>query len=273
MTQRAARRGPRRARRAHPRGVRARARRRRRRPEDRARPRLLHGLGLRDGARRARAARVDLLGRPLRHARVRRRQHLPGRRPVHRRLPAGVAPASAPASSRATRSVPSAVLVAVSNEDDRDRSDAVAAALRARGIPVEVAPTAAKFGKQIRHADRRGIPFVWFLGEDGRPRRPGQGHPLGRAGRTRTRPPGRPRRTTCGRGSCPRCGTRASCHGLTRRSNTCSTERMRWDAQKLGDATTRRRLPGLALAGLVRSVRTPGVRRRHVPRGDRARAR
>ena len=42
-----------------------------------------------------------------------------------------------------------------------------AAALRARGIPVEVAPSAAKFGKQIRHADRRGIPFVWFPGADG----------------------------------------------------------------------------------------------------------
>ncbi|WP_456824626.1 histidine--tRNA ligase [Cellulomonas sp. P5_E12] len=66
----------------------------------------------------------------------------------------------------ATRSVPSAVLVAVTNEDDRDRSDAVAAALRARGIPVEVAPSAAKFGKQIRHADRRGIPFVWFVADD-----------------------------------------------------------------------------------------------------------
>jgi len=65
---------------------------------------------------------------------------------------------------RATRSVPSAVLVAVSSEEDRGRSDAVAAALRARGIPVEVAPSAAKFGKQIRHADRRGIPFVWFPG-------------------------------------------------------------------------------------------------------------
>ena len=65
---------------------------------------------------------------------------------------------------RATRAVPSAVLVAVSSEEDRHRSDAVATALRARGIPVEVAPSAAKFGKQIRHADRRGIPFVWFLG-------------------------------------------------------------------------------------------------------------
>jgi len=73
---------------------------------------------------------------------------------------------------RATRSVPTAVLVAVTSEDDRSRSDAVAAALRARGVPVEVAPSAAKFGKQIRHADRRGIPYVWFVGDadvDGAP--------------------------------------------------------------------------------------------------------
>ncbi|MGN8245497.1 histidine--tRNA ligase [Cellulomonas soli] len=68
---------------------------------------------------------------------------------------------------RASRSVPSAVLVAVTSEESRTRSDAVASALRARGIPVEVAPSAAKFGKQIRHADRRGIPFVWFVGESG----------------------------------------------------------------------------------------------------------
>lgn len=66
---------------------------------------------------------------------------------------------------RATRSVPTAVLVAVTSEDRRGASDAVAAALRARGVPTEVAPSAAKFGKQIRHADRRGIPFVWFVGD------------------------------------------------------------------------------------------------------------
>jgi histidyl-tRNA synthetase len=39
---------------------------------------------------------------------------------------------------------------------------ATAAQLRARGIACEVAPKADKFGKQIRYADRRGIPFVWF---------------------------------------------------------------------------------------------------------------
>lgn len=68
---------------------------------------------------------------------------------------------------RATRSVPAAVLVAVTSEETRAASDAVAAALRGRGVPVEVAPTAAKFGKQIKHADRRGIPFVWFPGAEG----------------------------------------------------------------------------------------------------------
>jgi histidyl-tRNA synthetase len=65
---------------------------------------------------------------------------------------------------RATRSVPSCVLVAVNDEASRAASDAVATALRARGIPAEVAPRAEKFGRQIRHADRRGIPFVWFPG-------------------------------------------------------------------------------------------------------------
>ncbi|WP_341361176.1 histidine--tRNA ligase [Georgenia sp. M64] len=67
----------------------------------------------------------------------------------------------------ATRPVPSAVLVAVTDEEHRRASDRVARRLRARGIPTDVAPVAAKFGKQIRYADRRGIPFVWFPGADG----------------------------------------------------------------------------------------------------------
>jgi histidyl-tRNA synthetase len=67
----------------------------------------------------------------------------------------------------ASRSVPTCVLVAVADEESRSRADGVARALRGRGIPTEVAPSAAKFGKQIRHADRRGIPYVWFAGEAG----------------------------------------------------------------------------------------------------------
>ncbi len=66
-----------------------------------------------------------------------------------------------------SRSVPSAVLVAVADEGSRDDSHAVASALRTRGIACEVAPSAAKFGKQIRHAERRGIPFVWFRNREG----------------------------------------------------------------------------------------------------------
>ncbi|WP_304049855.1 histidine--tRNA ligase [Jatrophihabitans endophyticus] len=69
----------------------------------------------------------------------------------------------------ASRSVPSAVLVALADEASRPASDAVAQALRVRGIAAEVAATAQKFGKQIRYAERRGIPFVWFPGRDGRP--------------------------------------------------------------------------------------------------------
>ncbi|PFG35663.1 histidyl-tRNA synthetase [Flavimobilis soli] len=61
-----------------------------------------------------------------------------------------------------SRSVPTAVVVAVNHEGERAASDAIATALRARGIPCEVAPTAAKYGKQIKYADRRGVPFVWF---------------------------------------------------------------------------------------------------------------
>jgi len=67
----------------------------------------------------------------------------------------------------ATRSVPTCVLVAVPAEDRRVGSERVAAGLRRRGIPAEVSPAATKYGKQIRHADRRGIPFVWFPQDDG----------------------------------------------------------------------------------------------------------
>jgi histidyl-tRNA synthetase len=79
----------------------------------------------------------------------------------------------------ATRSVPSAVVVAVTSEETRAASDRVAAALRARGIPVEVAPTAAKFGKQIRYADRRGVPFVWFPASGEPSSADGSGQPVG----------------------------------------------------------------------------------------------
>jgi histidyl-tRNA synthetase len=62
----------------------------------------------------------------------------------------------------ATRAVPSAVLVAVVDEASRAVSDDIARRLRARGVSCEVATSAQKFGRQIRSAQRREIPFVWF---------------------------------------------------------------------------------------------------------------
>ena len=68
---------------------------------------------------------------------------------------------------QASRAVPTCVLVSVAGDDDRAASDAIAHSLRSRGIAAEVSPSAAKFGKQIKYADRRGIPFVWFVSDDG----------------------------------------------------------------------------------------------------------
>ena len=134
----------------------------RRRPQDRARPRLLHRHGLRDRARRATRARGSISsGGRYDSLASDGKTTYPGvglsigvTRLLVPLLGAGVL--------RATRSVPTAVVVAVTSEDQRPAANAVAARLRARGIPTEVAPEAAKFGRQIRYADRRGIPYVWF---------------------------------------------------------------------------------------------------------------
>ncbi|PRA01180.1 histidine--tRNA ligase [Arthrobacter sp. MYb224] len=67
----------------------------------------------------------------------------------------------------AARAVPSVVYVTLANADSWHQAQDVASALRARGIACEVASSAEKFGKQIKYADRRGIPFVWFTQEDG----------------------------------------------------------------------------------------------------------
>jgi len=68
-----------------------------------------------------------------------------------------------------SRSTPAAVLVALKDDESREDAVAIATALRRRGIACEVAPSAARFGKQIRYAERRGIPYVWFpeAGESG----------------------------------------------------------------------------------------------------------
>ncbi|GAB2765736.1 histidine--tRNA ligase [Sinomonas soli] len=67
----------------------------------------------------------------------------------------------------ASRSVPTAVLVTLADDEAWAAAQGIAARLRGRGIAVEVAAKAEKFGKQIKYADRRGIPFVWFTHGDG----------------------------------------------------------------------------------------------------------
>lgn len=74
------------------------------------------------------------------------------------------------AGAHASRISPAAVMVAVWNEDDRPAANAIANQLRSRGIAADVAPTAAKLGKQIKYADKLGIPYMWFpaaASEDG----------------------------------------------------------------------------------------------------------
>ncbi|QCU77907.1 histidine--tRNA ligase [Citricoccus sp. SGAir0253] len=66
----------------------------------------------------------------------------------------------------ASRPVPTAVYVALTHDDDWSAAQDTAGALRSRGIAAEVAVSAEKFGKQIKYADRRGIPFVWFTRTD-----------------------------------------------------------------------------------------------------------
>src|SRR5690606_22162151 len=67
----------------------------------------------------------------------------------------------------ASRSVPSVVYVTLANDESWHEAQDVASALRERGIACEVAASAEKFGKQIKYADRRGSPFVWFTHADG----------------------------------------------------------------------------------------------------------
>lgn len=77
-----------------------------------------------------------------------------------------------------TRPVPTCVLVALPDEGSRGRCMRIAATLRRRGIASEVSPTAAKYGKQIQYAQRRGIPYVWFPdGDEVKDIRSGEQHP------------------------------------------------------------------------------------------------
>ncbi len=74
-----------------------------------------------------------------------------------------------------SRSVPSAVLVAVNDEESRSASEAIAAALRSRRIPTEVAASRAEVRQAdpLRRAPRHPVRVVRHPGRHP----PGQGHP------------------------------------------------------------------------------------------------
>ena len=59
------------------------------------------------------------------------------------------------------------MLVALPDDASRESCRRIAALLRGRDVPTEVAPEPTKYGKQIRFAERRGIPYVWFPQPDG----------------------------------------------------------------------------------------------------------
>ena len=69
-----------------------------------------------------------------------------------------------------SRPTPVCVWVTLPDEARRAEAEAVAWALRERGISADISPKARKFGKQIAAAEARGVPFVWFLPDD----RPGR---------------------------------------------------------------------------------------------------
>ncbi len=59
------------------------------------------------------------------------------------------------------------VLVVLPDESDRVAALKIACKLRARGIGADVYHQAQSFGKQMRQAEKRGIPYVWFMQEQG----------------------------------------------------------------------------------------------------------
>lgn len=61
-----------------------------------------------------------------------------------------------------SRQTPTCVLVALANDEARPEADAVAAALRRRGVNTEVFHARKAYGKQIQYASNKGIPYVWF---------------------------------------------------------------------------------------------------------------
>ena len=106
-------------------------------------------------------------GRPLRRARHRRPDDVPRGRHLVRRHPH----ARAAAVARPAQRVAQHAQLRPGRGAGRGRPGPGRRGGRppcaGRGVPAEVSPAAQKYGKQIRYAERRGIPFVWFPQDDG----------------------------------------------------------------------------------------------------------
>ncbi len=61
---------------------------------------------------------------------------------------------------------PTRVLVSLPNAETMPKAIKLAETLRSRGISTEVFHKPSKFGKQIEYADKKGIPFIAFTGEN-----------------------------------------------------------------------------------------------------------
>ena len=70
---------------------------------------------------------------------------------------------------KASRQVPTCVLVALPSAAARPAAMAVARRLREGGVAAEVFDQPRKYGDQIKYASQRGIPWVYFLPDDQRP--------------------------------------------------------------------------------------------------------
>ncbi len=66
-----------------------------------------------------------------------------------------------------TRKTPTDVLVALNDDASRAQANALANQLRGRGIATDLYHAAKAYGKQIEAASKRGIPYVWFIGDNG----------------------------------------------------------------------------------------------------------
>ena len=65
-----------------------------------------------------------------------------------------------------TRKTPTDVLVALNDDASRPAANALANRLRGRGIATDLYHLPKAYGKQIEAASKRGIPYVWFIGEN-----------------------------------------------------------------------------------------------------------